>query len=294
MSLTPAKTGIPNIVNSKLFTTVDFHISATNFSGIIDNYKDYVAACKLYRTTKFNSDPITAEAEFWEDLTKASLDLSKVSKTSSGGFDIGSDEGGEFIAWWLDEYRRTHFKVKEILESKINIEDTILQEFSESVGFLFFQHQFPDSRYTHYADDDGDPTPIPYNSIIDDKLEFETRTNIIGLNKRVDAIFKRNMQQVINTTDVSTDAHRENLVTDHLHYKRLKENQPEINENIGNTLGDAYKVLLWLSSAKLNDKQVNVPAVITTTIEGDQEAIDILGNKIKYNTPLTTDTLTSG
>ena len=59
-------------------------------------------------------------------------------------------------------------------------------------------------------------------------------------------------------------------------------------------MGDAYKVLLWLSSAKLNDKQVNVPAVITTTIEGDQEAIDILGNKIKYNTPLTTDTLTSG
>ena len=66
----------------------------------------------------------------------------------------------------------------------------------------------------HNADEDSDPTPFPFNSIIDDKLELDTRKNILGLSRRTEAIFKRNMQQVINTTDVRDAAHKENLVTD--------------------------------------------------------------------------------
>ena len=201
----------------------------------------------------------------------------------SSSFDIANeDKNGEFIAWWLDKYRKCHLKVKEILSERLSIEDTILQEISESVGFLFYQWQYPQSRYTHYADEFmQDTTPVPYNSIIDDKLEMETRTNIVQLSNRVESLFKRNMQQIIKTGEVAADAHKENLVTDHYHYERLKKNQPEINENIANVLGGTYTVLSWLTMNKLNNIQKIVPGVHEVVIENSKEEVDILLNKIQ-------------
>jgi len=213
-----------------------------------------------------------------DDSTNVNEKIEKIST----GFDIANeDKSGEFIAWWLDKYRKCHVKVKEILSERLNIEDTILQEMSESIGFLFFQHQYPQSRYTHYADEFmQDTAPMPYNSIIEDKLELETRTNMVELSNRVETLFKRNMQQIIKTGSVATDPHKENLVTDHYHYERLKQNQPEINENISNTLGGAYKVLLWLSMGKISNKQKHVPGVFQLVVEHSIEEVDVLLNKI--------------
>jgi len=347
MSAIPSKTGIPDIVNTRLTNSVDFHIASTNFNSIIEKYINFVALSKYYDSLKYESDPITAEADFWEGIANANLDLQKFAKSPkatkylkrkemdvddgdslrkddagnpiifqdkelglvaltvkgkkipltendstnvnekiskiSNSFDIANeDKNGEFIAWWLDKYRKCHLKVKEILSERLSVEDTILQEISESVGFLFYQWQYPQSRYTHYADEFmQDTTPLPYNSIIDDKLEMETRTNIVQLSNRVESLFKRNMQQIINTGEVAADAHKENLVTDHYHYERLKKNQPEINENIATALGGTYTVLSWLTMNKLNNIQKIVPGVHEVVIENSKEEVDILLNKIQ-------------
>ena len=216
-------------------------------------------------------------------LTKDTTQLvDKKLQNISSAFDITvADPHGEFIAWWLDKYRKSHFKVKQILQRTINVEDTILQEVSESIGFVFSQYQTPQSRYMHYGDEDSEPTPFPFNSIIDDKLELDTRKNILGLSKRAEALFKRNMQQVITTTDIATKAHRENLVTDHLHYKRLKENQDEINEVIAVVLGGTYKLLSWLTTNKVNNRQKMVPAAFNVVVEKSIQQVDILMNKLE-------------
>ena len=346
MSAIPSKTGVPDIVNSKLTNTVDFHIASTNFNSILKSYINFLALSKYYDSLKYESDPITAEATFWEQLANANINLQtfaknpkatkyltrleiqlndneflklnesgdplifisakgnliaqttedrdipltkddtdKVSEQVSeikSSFDLSSeDQNGEFIAWWLDKYRKCHNKVKEVLKEKLNIEDTILQEVSESIGFVFYQYLTPQGRYMHYADEDSDPTPFPFNSIIDDKLELDTRKNILGLSRRTEAIFKRNMQQVINTTDVGDSAHRENLVTDHFHYKRLKENQAEVNEVIGVVLGGSYKLLTWLTTNKISNKQKIVPGVFELVVETSKEEVDLLLNKIE-------------
>jgi len=346
MSAIPSKTGVPDIVNSKLTNTVDFHIASTNFNSILKSYINFLALSKYYDSLKYESDPITAEATFWEQLANANINLQtfaknpkatkyltrleiqlndneflklnesgdplifisakgnliaqttedrdipltkddtdkvseQVSKVATS-FDLSSeDQNGEFIAWWLDKYRKCHNKVKEVLKEKLNIEDTILQEVSESIGFVFYQYLTPQGRYMHYADEDSDPTPFPFNSIIDDKLELDTRKNILGLSRRTEAIFKRNMQQVINTTDVGDSAHRENLVTDHFHYKRLKENQAEVNEVIGVVLGGSYKLLTWLTTNKISNKQKIVPGVFELVVETSKEEVDLLLNKIE-------------
>jgi len=346
MSAIPSKTGVPDIVNSKLTNTVDFHIASTNFNSILKSYINFLALSKYYDSLKYESDPITAEATFWEQLANANINLQtfaknpkatkyltrleiqlndneflklnesgdplifisakgnliaqttedrdipltkddtdkvseQVSKVATS-FDLSSeDQNGEFIAWWLDKYRKCHNKVKEVLKEKLNIEDTILQEVSESIGFVFYQYLTPQGRYMHYADEDSDPTPFPFNSIIDDKLELDTRKNILGLSRRTEAIFKRNMQQVINTTDVGDTAHKENLVTDHFYYRRLKENQAEVNEVIGVVLGGSYKLLTWLTTNKISNKQKIVPGVFELVVETSKEEVDLLLNKIE-------------
>jgi len=346
MSAIPSKTGVPDIVNSKLTNTVDFHIASTNFNSILKSYINFLALSKYYDSLKYESDPITAEATFWEQLANANINLQtfaknpkatkyltrleiqlndneflklnesgdplifisakgnliaqttedrdipltkddtdkvseQVSKVATS-FDLSSeDQNGEFIAWWLDKYRKCHNKVKEVLKEKLNIEDTILQEVSESIGFVFYQYLTPQGRYMHYADEDSDPTPFPFNSIIDDKLELDTRKNILGLSRRTEAIFKRNMQQVINTTDVGDTAHKENLVTDHFYYRRLKENQAEVNEVIGVVLGGSYKLLTWLTTNKISNKQKTVPGVFELVVENSKEEVDLLLNKIE-------------
>ena len=133
----------------------------------------------------------------------------------------------------------------------------------------------------HYGDEDSDPTPFPFNGIIDDKLELDTRKNILGLSRRAEALFKRNMQQVISTADIGSMAHRENLVTDHFHYRRLKQNQDEVNEVIAIVLGGSYKLLTWLTTNKISNKQKMVPGVFDIVVERSKERVDILKNKVE-------------
>ncbi len=344
--LIPSKTGMPDIINNRLANTVDFHVASTNFHTILKSYINFLALSKYYDSLKYEADPITAEAKFWEDLANTNINLKKfasnpkashhlkrveaelnpneqlkmeengslfsyidsegnlITETTDGRiipltkqiddtvnthvasidtvFDLASkDQTGEFIAWWLDKYRKAHYKVKQVLSETLTIENTILQEISESIGFISDQWRLPEGRYLHYADDDSDPVPVPYNSIIEDKLEVDTRGNILGLSKRTEAIFKRNMRQVINTTDIGTDAHKENLVTDGFHYERLKKNQGEIMDDVGKTLGSAIKVLTWLTTNKLSNKQKIVPGVFQLVIENSIEEVDILLNKIQ-------------
>lgn len=357
MSAIPVKTGVPDLINTKLTNSVDFHIASTNFLSILKSYANYLALVKYYDSLKYQPDPITAEATFWENFANGNLDLQEfvknpkatkylkkidaelgpdqVIKTDSAGnplvyidaqanlvaettdgdiiplttnntefveseinkidtkFDIGqADRNGEFLAWWVDRYNKAHAEVKKILADKINIEDTILQELSESIGFLFAQYQLPGSRYTHYADDNVDVTPYPYNNVIDEKLSFDTKLNIIELSNRTEAIFRRNISQVIPFADIAKTAHGSNLVTDHYHYERLKKNEPELNELMSDVLGNAYKILVWMGSNKLNNKQRNIAGVHEVVIENSKVNVDILMNKIqKLERPFNNDVL---
>jgi hypothetical protein len=271
MSTIPLKTGIPAMVDSN-------HLDPNSLDP---QYIDFLNLARQYDTIKYKNDPITAEVDFWENLANAQpVDIA------------GIDSSGEFVAWWLDKYRKTHPKVKELLEERLpNIEDTILQTISESVGLLFSQYLTPQRRSMHYADEfdptpdsEQDPsiTPFPYNNIIDDKLDFDTRKNILGLSKRAEAIFGRNMQQVIYGGDGQPNlAHGTNLVTDYVHYQRLGEIHSDIMIEIGRILGGAYKVLYWLTCNKIANKQEAIPVVHTLAVENTEQEVDDLMNAIQ-------------
>jgi len=271
MSAIPLKTGIPAIVDSNLLDS----------NSLDSQYIDFLNLARQYDSIKYKNDPITAEVDFWENLSNANpVDIADI------------DSSGEFVAWWLDKYRKTHPKVKELLEERLpNIEDTILQTISESVGLLFSQYLTPHRRDMHYADEfdptpdgptDSTHTPFPYNSVIDDKLDFDTRKNILGLSKRTEAIFGRNMQQVIYGGDgLPNLAHGTNLVTDYIHLQRLGEIHSDIMIEVGRLLGGAYKVLYWLTCNKIANKQEAIPVVHTLQVENTEQEVDDLMNAIQ-------------
>jgi len=289
MSTVPLKTGIPAIVDS----------NALNPDSLDPQYIDFYKLGRQYDTIKYENDPITAEVDFWENLANAQpVDIASI------------DSSGEFVAWWLDKYRKTHPKVKELLDQRLpNIEDTILQTISESVGLLFSQYLTPQRRSMHYADEfDPTPdteglivldrqalqefeaefptapsvTPFPYNNVIDDKLDFDTRKNILGLSKRTEAIFGRNMQQVIYGGDGKPDnAHGTNLVTDYIHLKRLGEIHSDIMIEIGRIIGGTEKMLFWMVCNKIGNKQEAIPVVHTLAVENTEQEVDDLMNAIQ-------------
>jgi len=143
----------------------------------------------------------------------------------------------------------------------------------------------------HYADEfdptpDGayDPnyTPVPYNTVIDDKLDFETRQNILGLSKRTEAIFGRNMRQVIYGDDGQPNlAHGTNLVTDYIHLQRLGEIHSDIMIEVGRLLGGTYKLFYWLTCNKIANKQEAIPVVHTHQVENTEQEVDDLGKAIQ-------------
>ena len=100
MSTVPLKTGIPAIVDSN-------HLDPNSLDP---QYIDFLNLARQYDTIKYKNDPITAEVDFWENLANAQpVDIASI------------DSSGEFVAWWLDKYHKTHPKVKELLRSEEHV-----------------------------------------------------------------------------------------------------------------------------------------------------------------------------
>ena len=116
----PSKTLVHELVNTRLTSNADSQINSISNNKAFTTYKDELELYIDYLNTKQKADPITSEANFWKD------NLSKI-----------EDLQPEFIVFWIDKYEATHPKVKEELKSLINVEDTILQNFSDSISNIF-------------------------------------------------------------------------------------------------------------------------------------------------------------
>lgn len=71
----PAKTGLPLLFDTDLATTIDFHIASTNFTKCLDEYINEISAFYAFNSTKFEGDPITAQARFFARLNDGKLNL---------------------------------------------------------------------------------------------------------------------------------------------------------------------------------------------------------------------------
>lgn len=74
-SAEPIYTGLPELIDMELATSADFHVAATNFTSILDDFINEIAVNYIYRKCRTSSDPITCLTEFYVQLNEGTMDV---------------------------------------------------------------------------------------------------------------------------------------------------------------------------------------------------------------------------
>jgi len=72
-SVFPIRSGAPDLADSDLATSLDFHIASTNFLKTVDIYINEIGVSYAYNHTKHTSDPITSQVNFFEKLNNGTF-----------------------------------------------------------------------------------------------------------------------------------------------------------------------------------------------------------------------------
>ena len=175
MSDLPNKTDIPEYIDVNFANTLDLHIACTDMLSHLDKYANQQALVLMWNATKHAADPITAQAEFFNQLNSA-IDIktaSKVDRTNDGAYlalnavngagrqieykeeteafvnkkiDLLSEEykvdslDENFLLFWIEKFQRCHHKVKELVKDNVPSKENAFREFSDSIGLITRVH----------------------------------------------------------------------------------------------------------------------------------------------------------
>ena len=380
MSEIPVKTGIPSLVDTTLTNSFDFHLAATKFGKVVDEYADYIAAVYIWNHSKQTGDPIVDEANFFANLNLGMLNvktnhkgtitggpppaasppdparepLSKTIKSKTqlgywlakldtllrpsetwirgeGGLpdqqslsngntryhainlhtgterwieykdedtitDIVNDKletlsdqwglddmSAEFMIYWYEKFQNAHYKVKEEYK-KLITDDTIdyFTEASDSIGTLSRTFEGVDSTCIPMLDLNFkilDTVPSVVPPVVSDKLDKQTQILLSEMSMKTNAIFRRNIIQVLDTISTQNKSHSENLTSDYKHWTRCKITNIEDIGIVSDTIGQVYKILNYNRLA-INQQEVVSP-VYEAAIEDSMIRVNFLNGKVK-------------
>lgn len=276
MSLAPGKTLREELISTKLESSVDNQLSSITNSKLFSTYENHFNLFIEYENTKTKNDPITEETNFWVNNIDKFADLEP-----------------EFVLFWTRKLVNSNPIVLEDVKAQLNIEDTTLQTLSDSIANIFDQDVVVDSRYTPIFDVDFESnTPIPYNHIIDKKINLSYKANIVQASTRVNSLFNNSMINIAQSSSPST-AHGGNLVTDISHFLRLAESKPSLYQTVAQKLNTAFETFVFLSNYKLNNVQNVINVVFERDVEGTKIKVDLKDNKLQETKEFTTPDLLS-
>lgn len=274
MSQVAAKTLIHELVNTKFTNNSDLQIASVEQSNAFETYKDELELYIEFQNSKQKTDPILSEVDFWKN------NLDKISSLET-----------EFQLYWIDQYNSTHPKVKEELQNTINIEDTILQSFSDCMGCIFRIDENIDSRYIPVNDTNADAyLPSPFPSTLEDKLSINISKNSRTSNTQCSALFNRAMNTLYDGS-TQDQPHQSDLSTDYYHIKRIVENKPELMQIVAERVEAVFDIMVYLMSYKYNNLQKTFSATFDIDVEGQFIKVDTLGNKIQGQKTFNTKTM---
>lgn len=274
MSQVAAKTLIHELVNTKFANDSDLQIASVEQSNAFETYKDELDLYIEFQNSKQKTDPILSEVDFWKN------NLDKISSLET-----------EFQLYWIDQYNSTHPKVKEELQNTINVEDTILQSFSDCMGCIFRVDENIDSRYIPMNDVNVEAyLPSPFPSTLEDKLNVNVSTNSRTTNVKCSNLFNEVMSTLYED-DTQDQPHQGNLTTDYFHIQRITENKPELMQIVAERVAEVFDVMVYLMSYKYNNLQKTFPATFDVNVEGENVNVDTLGNKVQGDKTFDTETM---
>lgn len=274
MSLIPGKTLKEELVNTKLESDYSNQLSSVSNNNPFVVYKEHFELYMDYENIKTKNDPITSEINFWIN-----------------NIDKFENLEPEFILFWMRKLINSNPKVLDGVRASINIEDTTLQTLSDCIGNIIDQDIVIDSRYTPMFDINFESnTPVPYNSILDNKINFDYKKNVIEGSLKVNSLFNQNIFNIVQQSSPNT-SHGGNLVTDFTHINRIVENKPTFYENITSRLKGSYETYTFLQNYKLLNNQFIINVNFIKDVEGKSITVDLKNNKIESSKGKTTNKL---
>ena len=105
MSDLPNKTDIPEYIDVNFANTLDLHIACTDMLSHLDKYANQQALVLMWNATKHAADPITAQAEFFNQLNTA-INIKTASKVDKENVNYFSKLDAELEpneVWLLNE-----------------------------------------------------------------------------------------------------------------------------------------------------------------------------------------------
>ncbi|NCW70427.1 MAG: hypothetical protein EBV86_18055 [Marivivens sp.] len=249
------------LASTKLEESASVQLSAFTTTKAFTTYSKHFELYHEYENTKTSNDPVLSETDFWE----------------SHIHEFGELEP-EFVLYWRKKMINAHPRVIEELQSRINIEDTVLQKISDCLGAAVFEADgVIDARYTPVYDIDLESnTPQPYGSVLESKLDLKLKNVVVQATSRATSLYHQNLSDLSQQAD-PRQAHADNLVTDIYHINRIAVNKGDLLESVAAKLGDVYETFVFVSSYKLNNIQRVVDVTFKRDIEGRIRDVDIRG-----------------
>lgn len=189
-----------------------------------------------------------------------------------------------FLMYWLEKYRTSHKIVRDIVLEQLP-NSVYYTKFSESIGCVKNIEFINTSTTTDLTDPVMESNNIPY--VYPGTINYIASDNVkrvsMEMSKQTNVLFRKNVVRVLNdpyhTPGDSNKSHGADLVTDELHYNRMRDTIRDIHTVLQNTLQDMYRVLIFTSN---NINSLKVPAIVYNQyIEGMRVDLDILKNKAK-------------
>lgn len=284
LNLTGKEAGInPNVTNT-LTVKVDSQLTSTEQwktnDGVVESRLN--AATGVIEYLAIDTKTSTTR---WVPIEQDVLNTVK-EKTAALDSAFGTDKmSDEFVLYWIEKFRTTHTAVKEAYKALVTDSTTdIFTEFSDSMGLLTRISDNVDSSVLPLSDPELDRInliPRPYNAILDDKIDDNTKLVVFEMSKKTSVLFRNNLFKLLNVTTTSSLPHGENLVTDELYYKRVQQLADELNGYVADTLGKVANMLFYVRTLVNTNKQATVDVSYNEVIESSIVQVDLLKNKVQ-------------
>lgn len=261
-------TSDPKLTKVGLFYKKEFYEKASNFLEAVSNYADQIETSINYDKTKVSNDPILAQRDFFSALD------SKMNSMQP-----------QFAADWINIFNRSLDEVKTQVYAKIGT-GTFFKSFGDSIGCLTKVENYIDDSMQLVSDVQGQdsPAPLRYGSSLSNKISPSTLSMIGEFSKKINSVFRKNLQNIQNTISNSTKAHGSNLVPDTEHFKRMKNIFVGYTQKVQSEFKGLYNVIDYYCKYNPRSGITNLQMVpgfnITIDVEGNPINQDLLQNQL--------------
>ena len=261
-------TNDPKLLGAGLFYKKEFYQKASNFLDAVSNYADLIDINIDFEKTKVANDPVTAQADFFSSLD------TKLSTMQP-----------QFAANWIDVFNKSLSEVKTQVFAKIGT-GTFFKSFSDCIGSITKIENYIDDAVQLVSDIQGSksPAPLRYGSSLSNKISPSTLNMMGEFSKKINTVFRKNLQNIQSTISSSTKAHGSNLVPDSEHFKRMKGVFVGYTQKVQTEFKGLYNVIDFYCKYNPRSGVTNLQFVpgfnVTIEVEGNPINQDLLQNQL--------------